>query len=257
MPFEIYTQPGRKVRVGPRIKDVEKPEPAPVKVYKLSPEEIAAKYGPPGGKGDEEVPKAKHLTKMQIEDAINNTPNINEAAKKLGISLATIYKHMEQHGLKAKHPRGWNGKQKQVEEDKSMETNSGEIITTPEQVEQQQEVEQKDMTRLVNWLNMPEQEPQERGIYEVFGQTVGRLVDEKQRAHGQAFQKIGQITKILYPSGVPVEKLDHFALIVRVLDKLCRIADGNKEAFGESPWRDVAGYGLLGYVESEGGYCRG
>jgi len=35
---------------------------------------------------------------------------------------------------------------------------------------------------------------------------------------------------------------------VRTLDKVCRIAKGNKDAFGESPWRDIAGYGLLGAV---------
>ncbi|MCL4439461.1 MAG: hypothetical protein M1609_02375 [Firmicutes bacterium] len=216
MSFETYTPSlGRKVRVGPRIESVEIPEPSPVITYRMSPEEIAEKYGLPA-KTDEKPP----------------------------IHLATGKKE-------AKEMK--NKRLQKIENNQS----GGEIITTPEQVEQQQEVEQKDMTRLVNWLNMPEQEPQERGIYEVFGQTVGRLVDEKQRAYGQAFQKIGQISKILYPSGVPVEKLDDFALVVRVLDKLCRIADGDKTAFGESPWRDVAGYGLLGYVESKEGHCRG
>ena len=33
--------------------------------------------------------------------------------------------------------------------------------------------------------------------------------------------------------------------ITRVIDKLFRIAN-RKEAFGENPWEDIAGYGLLG-----------
>ncbi|MFZ5688649.1 MAG: hypothetical protein ACOY9Y_10840 [Bacillota bacterium] len=36
----------RRVAVGPRV-EAEEPVPAPVKTYKLTPEEIAAKYGPP------------------------------------------------------------------------------------------------------------------------------------------------------------------------------------------------------------------
>lgn len=90
-----------------------------------------------------------------------------------------------------------------------------------------------------------------RGTYEVIGQLVGQLVDEKQKAYGRAFQKVGQISQVLYPEGVPVEKMTDFTLVVRVLDKICRIAGGEKTAFGESPWRDIAGYGLLGYLETE------
>jgi hypothetical protein len=105
--------------------------------------------------------------------------------------------------------------------------------------------------KLVEWVEQGEQgEEPERGFYEVLGQSLGRLVDEKQRAYGRAFQKIAEISKILYPNGVPVERMDDFALVVRVLDKVCRIADGEKFAFNESPWRDIAGYGLLGFESS-------
>lgn len=187
---------------------------------------------------DEDMAKRVQINKEQVEQAINDTNNITEARKILGIANNTMYKLMEKYDLKAKNAR--------------------------KQKEDKDESPQNDYTKLANWLNMDKpQEPLvnnsldeteptiERGTYEVFGQNLGRLVDEKQRAYGQAFQKIGQISKILYPNGVPVEKLDDFALVVRVLDKICRIADGDKAAFGESPWRDIAGYGLLGYVESE------
>jgi hypothetical protein len=82
--------------------------------------------------------------------------------------------------------------------------------------------------------------------YTEIGQSVGKLVDAKQAAYGDAISKTGAIMRVLYPQGVLVEKLDDMLLVVRVLDKLCRITNGDKKAFGESPWRDVAGYGLLG-----------
>ena len=85
--------------------------------------------------------------------------------------------------------------------------------------------------------------------YEKLGTDIGKLVQEKQQAYGDAISKTGAIMRILYPQGVPLEKLDDMLLVVRVLDKLCRLADGKKEAFRENPWRDIAGYGLLGAAQ--------
>lgn len=76
---------------------------------------------------------------------------------------------------------------------------------------------------------------------------LGQLVTEKNAAYGDSFARSGRIMKELYPQGVPVEKLDDALAIVRVLDKLFRIATA-KDAFGESPWNDVAGYAILSSV---------
>jgi len=82
------------------------------------------------------------------------------------------------------------------------------------------------------------------GKYEHIGTEIGRLVDEKNRAYGDAFNKAGDFLKIIYPNGVKPEQYDDMLAIVRVFDKLMRIAH-QKEAFGENPWRDIAGYGIL------------
>ena len=82
------------------------------------------------------------------------------------------------------------------------------------------------------------------GKYEHIGTEIGRLVDEKNRAYGDAFNKAGDFLKILYPDGVKPDQYDDMLAIVRVFDKLMRIAN-QKEAFGENPWRDIAGYGIL------------
>ena len=82
------------------------------------------------------------------------------------------------------------------------------------------------------------------GKYEHIGTEIGRLVDEKNRAYGDAFNKAGDFLKIIYPNGVKPEQYDDMLAIVRVFDKLMRVAH-QKEAFGENPWRDIAGYGIL------------
>ena len=86
--------------------------------------------------------------------------------------------------------------------------------------------------------------PEALGIYENIGREIGRLVDEKQRAYGRSFDKSGNILRLLYPYGVKVEQYDDLLAMVRIIDKLFRIST-RKGAFGEDPWRDIAGYALL------------
>lgn len=85
--------------------------------------------------------------------------------------------------------------------------------------------------------------------FEAQGTALGRLVEEKQVAYGDSAGKAGRIMAVLYPDGIPAHAYDDALLMVRVIDKLSRIAqrgvDG-KDLGGESPWRDIASYGLLG-----------
>ena len=81
------------------------------------------------------------------------------------------------------------------------------------------------------------------GTNEVIGREIGKLVDEKSKAYGDAVGSTGAILKALYPEGIPVEQYTTAALIIRILDKLKRIAT-DADAFGEDPFADVAGYAL-------------
>ena len=86
--------------------------------------------------------------------------------------------------------------------------------------------------------------PLAQGHYEAVGAEVGRLVDKKQKAYGRSFDRVGEILKILYPHGIRPEQYEDLGAMIRILDKFFRIATA-KDALGESPWTDVAGYGLL------------
>jgi hypothetical protein len=83
------------------------------------------------------------------------------------------------------------------------------------------------------------------GKYQDLATKIGALVDEKNAAYGNSFGEVGEFLKILYPTGIPPEAYTDALCIVRIFDKLKRIAT-NKDAFGESPYQDIVGYALLG-----------
>lgn len=79
---------------------------------------------------------------------------------------------------------------------------------------------------------------------------IAKIVAAKNQAYGDAFGQAGQVLELMYPDGIQPDQYVDLLGIVRVLDKLFRIAN-RKDAFGESPWMDIMGYSLLA-VEREG-----
>ena len=80
--------------------------------------------------------------------------------------------------------------------------------------------------------------------YEVAALEIAKIVKEKQEAYGNSFGKSGKILKILYPHGIKLEQYQDVLTMVRIIDKMFRIAT-EKEAFGENPFSDLMGYSLL------------
>ena len=80
--------------------------------------------------------------------------------------------------------------------------------------------------------------------YEEIGQVVGRLVDAKNKVYGSSFHHAGEIIRVLYPAGIKPEQYPDMLYMVRVIDKLFRIATA-RDAFGENPAQDIAGYSIL------------
>ena len=84
--------------------------------------------------------------------------------------------------------------------------------------------------------------------YAALGKSIGELVQSKNASYGDSFSNSGKILAILYPNGVKPEQYTDMLTVVRILDKLARVAT-RKDAFGESPFKDIAGYGILGYAK--------
>lgn len=76
------------------------------------------------------------------------------------------------------------------------------------------------------------------------GSEIGKLVEKKQIAYGDSFGRSGNVLREMYPNGIKPEQYDDMLALVRVIDKCFRIAN-KKHAFGENPWKDIVGYGLL------------
>lgn len=89
---------------------------------------------------------------------------------------------------------------------------------------------------------MPTIEPLDK--YKKIGESIGKLVDEKNKAYGDSFNKSADFLKILYPNGVQPEHYSDMLGIIRVFDKMMRIAT-KKDALGENPWNDICGYSIL------------
>jgi ribosome biogenesis protein Nip4 len=86
--------------------------------------------------------------------------------------------------------------------------------------------------------------------FEKIGTEIGQLVEQKNAAYGSSFKKSEEILKVLYPNGIQPDQYKDMLAITRILDKLFRIAT-RKDAFGESPFKDIAGYGILGVSNDE------
>lgn len=84
--------------------------------------------------------------------------------------------------------------------------------------------------------------------FESIGLEVGKLVTEKDAAYGNSFGTAPKILALLYPDGVRVDQYADLLTIVRMLDKLKRIATARADD-PEDPWLDLCGYSLLRLAE--------
>jgi hypothetical protein len=79
--------------------------------------------------------------------------------------------------------------------------------------------------------------------YEEIGQSIGQLVDKKNKQYGDSFNKSGDILNVLYPNGVQPEQYRDLLAVTRIIDKLMRVANGNQGE--ENAWNDIGGYSIL------------
>ena len=88
-------------------------------------------------------------------------------------------------------------------------------------------------------------------MYSQRGKEIGELVERKNKAYGDSFAKSGDILRILYPDGIDPDQYDDVLTLARIIDKLFRIAT-DRDALGESPYEDIAGYSILRDVQLRG-----
>ena len=84
----------------------------------------------------------------------------------------------------------------------------------------------------------------ESNKFQAIARQVAEIVFTKNKVYGNSFEESGKIMNTLYPLGVKSGEMVDMLAIVRIIDKLFRIAT-DKHALGENPWQDIAGYATL------------
>lgn len=80
-------------------------------------------------------------------------------------------------------------------------------------------------------------------------ERTANLVSEKNTAYGDSFSQAEEVFQLLFPKGVPTERLGDVLFMARVWDKFKRFATANDPTV-ENPVNDILGYCIL-YLEKK------
>lgn len=78
--------------------------------------------------------------------------------------------------------------------------------------------------------------------YAAIAAEIGELVESRAEQYGDSLGKCATIMRALYPDGISLEQMDYAGLVLRIVDKLCRVSNGHLP----DSFADVAGYALRG-----------
>lgn len=214
---------------------------------------------PPEEKFKHVLEKGQDMTKSDIEFLLDNDVSKKTIRKAMNMNRSTFNKLLDQFGIDG----GGEMARLKMTVDEYLELsktkNNTEIAelkgVTPAAIYYWRTKHKDELQKRENWKKQQvdnqeasEVKTKERsaevGKYEKIGTEIGRLVDKKNKAYGDAFNKSGEFLKILYPEGIRPEQYNDMLAIVRIFDKLMRIAT-DKNALNENPYNDIAGYGIL------------
>jgi len=69
---------------------------------------------------------------------------------------------------------------------------------------------------------------------------IGSMVEEKNVQYGDSYANTQKFLDILYPESIPVEKFSDIVCIIRIFDKLKKVA-AQVESDEENPYADLIG----------------
>lgn len=87
--------------------------------------------------------------------------------------------------------------------------------------------------------------------YADLGKEIGEMVAAKQQQYGDSFGDAPKLLAILYPDGIRPDQYRDVLTVVRILDKLKRVATRHSSDT-ESPYVDIMGYALLAEARERG-----
>jgi len=95
---------------------------------------------------------------------------------------------------------------------------------------------------VINMVN-----PIEQSNSHPFSRDVELLVESKNASYGNSIGKSADILRTLCPDGIPVGVFHRAHVLIRMLDKICRLFSPTiKKHEADDAWRDIAGYAYKG-----------
>jgi hypothetical protein len=105
-------------------------------------------------------------------------------------------------------------------------------------------------------LHFDSVEDNKLGYFAELGLSIGKLVDQKQKAYGDSVTKCYKIMKVLLENyrneeektyTIPESLLPQMLLDIRKIDKMNRrFSNPDGDLMGENPYQDDSGYDMLG-----------
>jgi hypothetical protein len=85
--------------------------------------------------------------------------------------------------------------------------------------------------------------PESESLFMSIAKEFAGVVEVKNKQYGDSFVKTPEFLTILWPDGIKPEDYADMLALVRIFDKMMRIAHGKQGE--ESPWGDMLGYSIL------------
>lgn len=80
-------------------------------------------------------------------------------------------------------------------------------------------------------------------MFDKLGGLIGKFLKYKNHEYNNSHEKATKCIEILFPNGIKFEQYNDFIGIIRILDKISRISNGNLGT--ENAWVDLLGYAFL------------
>ena len=87
-------------------------------------------------------------------------------------------------------------------------------------------------------------EPQHPNGFFDIASELAEMLSDKNRKYGDSYARMAHVLPMFYPDGVPGNHLLDAVFILRIIDKLMRIASAQSDD-EEDPVKDIAGYAIL------------
>ena len=86
--------------------------------------------------------------------------------------------------------------------------------------------------------------PAKDSSFEGIAFELSSMLEDKNRQYGDSYARMQHVLPVFFPNGVPADRLLDAIFILRIVDKLMRIASNQPDDM-EDPVKDIAGYAIL------------